>query len=96
MKNLTEDQVAEFIKTAYQILTGYDKYKMMDFILDSPYRIEQNSGNTVLCKPASAGADGAAVASGAVGKGVCVDKGRKKDGPCKYPIGTCEWCANIY
>jgi hypothetical protein len=40
--------------------------------------------------------EGAAVASGAVGKGVCVDKGRKKDGPCKYPIGTCEWCANIY
>ena len=45
---------------------------------------------------ASASTAVAAVASSAVGKGVCVDKGRKKDEACKYQIGTCEWCANIY
>lgn len=26
----------------------------------------------------------------------CKDKTREKDGPCKYPIGTCEWCKNNY
>lgn len=28
------------------------------------------------------------------GKGVCRDKDRHKDGPCKYPRGTCEWCTH--
>jgi hypothetical protein len=26
----------------------------------------------------------------------CRDKKRDKDGPCKYPIGSCEHCKNIY
>jgi hypothetical protein len=44
-KNLTEDEIAEFIKTAFQLLVGFDKFKMMDFILDSKYRLNPKSDN---------------------------------------------------
>lgn len=40
VSNPTEEQVAEFIKSAFQILVGGDKYKMMDYILDSKFRID--------------------------------------------------------
>lgn len=38
-KNPTEDEIAEFIKGSFQALVGFDKYKMMDYILDSKFRI---------------------------------------------------------
>lgn len=36
----TEEQIAEFIKGAFQMLVGYGKFNMMDYIFNSEYRIK--------------------------------------------------------
>lgn len=57
---------------------------------------EQNSHkHGVMQAEGSDGAKGAAVASEGLEKhvrGGCIDRTRKKDGPCCYPVGTCDDC----
>lgn len=65
-----------------------------DYISDLEVENEQLHKLGVM-RPASASGNGRTVASEGREKhvrGGCIDRTRKKDGPCCYPVGTCDDC----
>lgn len=72
----------------YDLLVG-------ELILRFKELTEQSQLHAIMQAEGSDGVDEATVASEGREKhvrGGCIDRTRKKDGPCCYPVGTCDDC----